>query len=55
MIYPAEMEMDAALAPLQSAVCTYWIALCPQNQCDSMGYWIIRLKKLDLRPIEPGC
>lgn len=37
MIYLAEMEMDAALAPLQSAVCTYWIALCPQNQCDSMG------------------
>ena len=48
MSYLAEMEMDAVLAPLQSAACTYRIALGPRA-----GQKVLTLKTIFTQNTQP--
>ena len=48
MSYLAEMETDAALAPLQSAACTYRIALGRRA-----GQKVLTLKTASIRNVQP--
>ena len=48
MTYLAEMETDAALSPLQSAACTYRIALGPRA-----GQKVLTLKTVSVQEIQP--
>ncbi|MDP1951946.1 MAG: transposase [Nitrosomonas sp.] len=55
MTYLAEMETDAALAPLQSAACTYRIALGPRAGQKVLTLRTAPAQSAQLQPVDACC